>query len=328
MTGEITIHRAGMLATIQDAGRHGMLRHGVSSSGAVDQQAYAIANALVGNAQGAAVIEYAMVGGSFSVDRDCLVAVTGGECALTIGGKTARPWESHRVRRGEQVTIDPLKGATWGYIAVSGGIEVPVVLGSRSTHLRFGMGGLEGRVLADGDRLPLGPEPDGSPLKMTSVLPRPDAPVRVVPGPQDDYFTPDMLHVFFSRPFAPGPMRDRMAMILEGPQLTAAHGHDIVSDGTRAGSIQVPLSGRAIVLMADSQTTGGYPKIATVISADFPRLAQMPTGQTFLWRRVTADHAEELALAARRRLEEIVATLAPSQPVGGGKRHRKETRAP
>lgn len=312
MTGGITIRRAGMLATVQDGGRDGLLRYGVSASGAMDRQAYAIANALVGNPQGAAAIEFAVLGGSFTVDSERLIAVTGGDCGVTIDGRAVDPWESHRVRPGELVVVGPLKGATWGYLAISGGVDTPPVLGSRSTHLRTAIGGLDGRALIAGDRLPLGPDPGGRPLRMTAVLPRPNAPIRTVAGPQDDHFPPDVLRIFFSRPFRPGAMRDRMAMVIDGPALKAAEGHDIVSDGTRAGSVQVPSSGRPIVLMADSQTTGGYPKIATVISADFARLAQMPSGRTFHWRRVEPDHAEELGLAARRDLAAIIATLAPS----------------
>lgn len=313
MKNEIVIHRAGLLSSVQDSGRPGLLQYGVSASGAIDKPSYAIANALVGNAPGAAVIEFAVMGGSFSVDRESLIAVTGGACSVTIDGRSLPNWESHRVRPNEIVSIGALKGATWGYLAISGGIDVSPVLGSRSTHLRTAIGGFEGRALIDGDRLPLGQNSDGNPMHMTQVLPRHHRPICVVPGPQDDYFAQETMEMFFSRPFRIGSMRDRMAAILDGPPLIAAAGHDIVSDGTRAGSIQVPSSGRAILLMADCQTTGGYPKIATVASADFPRVAQLPSGASFRWRRISPEQADAMTIAARATLAETIATLAPTR---------------
>lgn len=317
MSGILTIERAGLMMTVQDAGRTGLLRYGVSASGAMDGEAYAIANALVGNAPGAAVVEFAMVGGAVRASRDCLVAVTGGASDLRIDTQAVPGWESHLLKAGELLTIGAMRGAVWGYLGVSGGIVTPPVLGSRATHLRTALGGLEGRALAAGDSLPLGQEQDASRLRLGMLFRRKPGPVRIVPGPQGDYFGRDAWETFLCCPFTISTMRDRMALMLDGPSLCAAGGHDIVSDGTLAGSIQVPSSGRPIVLMADRQTTGGYPKIATIASADLNRLTQMPSGGQIRFRRVSQDEAEEADIAARRRLETVLATLEYVDTGGG-----------
>ncbi|MCO5731189.1 biotin-dependent carboxyltransferase family protein [Rhizobium sp. SSA_523] len=305
----LSILRCGPLVTIQDGGRHGYRSFGLSPSGPVDRDSQRIANRLVGNREADACLEFALVGGVFKVERDCLFAVTGGRCAIDIDGQPRTCWESHVLRRGETLTVGALEGAVWGYLAISGGIVTEPVLGSRSTHLRTGVGGLGGRVLAAGDLLPLGHGKDMAPKRLGSPYLRSQAPIRIIAGPQDDYFDASTWSSLLSRPFSPTPARDRMAMVLEGPQICAFKGHDIVSDATLAGSIQVPGSGKPIVLTADGQTTGGYPKIATIASADLLRLAQMPNGQKFRFRRISADAAEDLLLDAQDRLADVLDTI-------------------
>ncbi|WP_368669554.1 biotin-dependent carboxyltransferase family protein [Agrobacterium sp. a22-2] len=312
MSGVLTIERPGMMMTVQDAGRFGLLHQGVSASGAMDQDAYRIANALVGNDPGSAVLEFAIMGGALRISRDCRIAITGGACDIRIGDRVLPGWESHWLKAGEILTIGALRDATWGYVAVSGGIETAPVLGSRSTHLRTALGGYEGRVLAAGDALPLGREPGGECLCLGRTFRRAVGPIRVVAGPQDDYFAADIRQRFLTETFSVGTMRDRMASMLDGPSLPAVRGHDIVSDGTLTGSVQVPSSGRPIVLMADRQTTGGYPKIATIISADLGRFAQLPSGRAFRFRAVSAEHAEDIGLRAARELADVIATLTPA----------------
>lgn len=309
---------AGPMLSVQDHGRHGRKRFGVPAAGAMDRPAMDLANALCGNPPGTAALEFAAVGGSFRTHRSLRLAVTGGDCDIRIGQRRLPAGQSHSVEPGEVVKIGALKDATWGYIAVSGGIAVPEVLGARATHLRFGLGGVEGRGLKPGDLLPLGEADRGSPcLRTREPMPRPGPvaptrPIRVVPGPQDDHFDPRVLALLESACFTITPRRDRMAMVLDGPALPAERGHDIVSDGIVPGAIQVPASGQPIVLMADSQTTGGYPKIATVITADLPRLAQFPTGAAVRFRLVDRDAAEDILLAERARLNSILESLVPA----------------
>jgi allophanate hydrolase len=306
MTALLSIHRAGPLMSVQDNGRYGYRSRGVSTSGAVDRDAHAIANALVGNEPGAAAIEFALMGGSFSADRDLLIAVTGGNCPVEISGKPIHTWESHILPAGETLTIGALRGAVWGYLAISGGITIPEVLGSRSTHLRTSVGGLDGRTLAADDTLPLGEAGKLKPRMLGTPYLRSHAAISIIPGPQDDYFDEDAWKTFLRQPYRATASRDRMAMVLDGPALKAFKGHDIVSDATVVGSIQVPGSGKPIVLTADGQTTGGYPKIATVASFDLARLAQLPSGQEFMFKAISADMAEELAIHAEDRLAAVI----------------------
>lgn len=308
----LTIEQAGPMLTVQDLGRPGLLDRGVSGAGPMDPAAFRLANLLVGNGEQAAALEFALFGGRFTSDRPIRFAVTGGALDMRIDARPCRPWESHYLRPGEVLTIGALQGAVWGTLAVSGGIETPPVLSSRSTHLRSGLGGLEGRQLAAGDSLPLG-EPNAAPLmRLSAALPRDRGAIRVVLGPQQDYFAPSVLARFLSEPFTIGPSRDRMAQVLDGPVLPAAGGHDIVSDGTVAGSIQVPASGKPIVLMAERQTTGGYPKIATLASVDLSRLAQMPTGSRITFRAIDRDAAEDLLIEHRHRLAVCLSGLEPT----------------
>lgn len=313
MTALLSISRAGPLMSVQDDGRYGFRARGVSTSGPMDRDAHAIANALVGNDPNAAAIEFALTGGAFTADRDTLVAVTGGSCQVEIAGKPVSTWESHLLKAGETLTVGALRGAVWGYIAVSGGIAIPKMLGSRSTHLRTALGGLNGKSLSPGDTLPLGDSEELEPRTLGTPYLRGHGPIAVIPGPQDDYFDEDAWKTFLRQPYRATTSRDRMAMVLDGPALQAFKGHDIVSDATVVGSIQVPGSGKPIVLTADGQTTGGYPKIATVASFDLARLAQLPAGQQFLFRAISADLAEEQAIHAQDRLASVIAGLRARQ---------------
>ena len=313
MTALLTILRAGPLMSVQDDGRYGFRARGVSTSGAMDRDAHAIANALVGNDADAAAIEFALTGGAFTADRNTLIAVTGGSCQVEIAGRRISTWESHLLKSGETLTVGALRGAVWGYIAISGGIAIPKMLGSRSTHLRTAVGGLNGKALSAGDILPLGDSEKRAPRTLGTPYLRGHGPISIMPGPQDDYFDEDAWKTFLRQPYRTTTARDRMAMVLDGPVLQAFKGHDIVSDATVVGSIQVPGSGKPIVLTADGQTTGGYPKIATVASFDLARLAQLPAGQQFLFRAISADLAEEQTIHADDRLAAVIAGLRTSE---------------
>ncbi|MGO4854096.1 biotin-dependent carboxyltransferase family protein [Phaeovulum sp. W22_SRMD_FR3] len=340
------ILRAGLMMTVQDAGRQGLLRFGVSGSGAMDPQALQMANALVGNPLTAAAVEFAHVGGTLRFDDDRCIAVCGAVTEMLIAGRPVAPWQSHLIRAGEVLSIGAMRETVWGYLAVSGGFDTPEVLGARATHLRTRLGGVDGRVLTEGDAVPLGlrgaapkgqePQEPG-PQDATGTAPdlwrRADAPqttqvhdpacnrrlhrpwrgrsgpIHIVLGPQADHFAPEIVARLLRSPYRVGQKRDRMAMVLEGPALPAARGHDIISDGTVAGSVQVPGSGQPMVLMADRQTTGGYPKIATVATVDLPRLAQMPAGAHFRFRAISAAVAEDMLIAQRRAFAASLADL-------------------
>jgi biotin-dependent carboxylase-like uncharacterized protein len=305
----VSIKQAGPMLTIQDLGRTGLLHVGVSGSGPMDRWSMCFANHLVGNQQNSAVLEFAHVGGLFQVSSPVRFAVTGGGVDISVDGQIRHAWESHPLRPGQILKIGALNGAVWGYLAFSGGIETPVELGARSTHLRTAIGGIDGARLKVGDVLPLGRHIPGPLLELGQPWRRSRGPIRVVPGPQGDHFDRTAWQALLGGTFSVSASRDRMAQILDGPQIVAAGGHDVVSDGTMPGSIQVPSSGRPIVLMAERQTTGGYPKIATVASVDLPRLAQAPTGTAIRFVVISRDNAEDLLIAETHAARSAFANL-------------------
>jgi 5-oxoprolinase (ATP-hydrolysing) subunit C len=309
---------AGPMTSLQDAGRTGFQRYGVSPSGTMDRLALAAANALVGNAPGAAGIEFMLLGGTFAVeDGEVAIAVMGAPCAVSVDGRGIPPAASVRVQAGQTITVGAAREGVYAYLAVAGGFAVAPDLGSLSLHRRAGIGGLDGRPLAAGDRLPLNLDrlADSPDLALGPVALEPDAPVRVVLGPQDDLFTPDGLATFASSTYAVTQEADRMGYRLAGPKVAHAQGYNIVSDGIVSGSVQVPGSGEPIVMMADRQTTGGYPKIATVVSADLRVLAQRRPGQTVRFAVIGMGEAQDLA---RERARAIANLATAARPVRRG----------
>ena len=293
-------------ATVQDMGRVGWRRFGVTGAGAMDAEALAVANALVGNPCDAAAVEFGHAGGEWTVaGASCRIAVAGGSFPTAVDGRPVAPLTSATLHPGKVLRIGGARDAVWGYLAVSGGVQVPREFGSRSTHSRASIGGLDGRPLAAGDELPLNPADDGQGGERT-ILPSPvaaDDPVRVVLGPQDNYFTPAGIRTFLSNEYVVTWQCDRMGYRLEGPPLEHARGFNIVSDGLLPGSIQVPGSGHPIVMLRDAQTTGGYPKIATVISADIGRMAQRRPRSAVRFQAISLDDAHLLRREFVARLE-------------------------
>lgn len=320
MTPALRVRAAGPATTIQDLGRFGWQRFGMPTAGAMDRVALQIANRLVGNPPDEACIEFLLQGGTFEVEADSLrFAVAGAEAALTVDGTPVAGWRSHRVRRGQVIQVGSSTSGLYAYLAVAGGFDVPSVLGSRSTHLRSAVGGLDGRALAAGDLLPLraataasGPER----LLPHDERPRPNHSIRVVLGPQDDYFTAAGIETLLGSEYEVLLQSDRMGIRLAGPAIEHAKGFNIISDGIAPGSIQVPGTGQPILLMADRQSTGGYPKIATAISADLPAVAQSAPGTRLRFVAVSVADAQ----AARRSQEAWLATLpdrmVPAREVG------------
>lgn len=273
---------AGPLLTVQDLGRDRYERFGVPQSGAMDWFSLRVANHLVGNPQGAASLEFALQPPILRVDSDCLVAVAGHGFSPSISGRRVGIFRCALARSGEIIQFASEKTTGWGYLAVSGGIDVPLVLGSRSTYLRGGFGGYQGRVIRDGDVLPVGEwnsflrwELPGRaiPLKYR-IQYTSSVNIPVITGPQKDVFGKSGLDEFFTSEYAVVPSSDRMGYRLDGPPVASCVPIELLSEGNAPGSIQIPPGGQPIVLLSDRPATGGYAKIATVASAGLPLLVQ------------------------------------------------------
>jgi biotin-dependent carboxylase-like uncharacterized protein len=304
---------AGFYPTVQDLGRYGAQRLGVPTSGALDPLALRMANALVGNDEGEAGLEIRLIGPTIEVAADDVrVALVGTEAPIEVlapgSGVRVAPGRSVRLSRGVRFRVGAVKDTSCCYLAVAGGFDLPAPFGSKSTYVRSAIGGLEGRPLRDGDELPLvrGAAPQGPDriLPMVGKLYGAGA-VRIVLGPQDGWFTTHALEVLLSGSYEVSRHADRMGLRLEGPELEHARGFNIVSDGIASGAIQVPGSRKPIILLADHQTTGGYPKIATIISADLPRVGRLRPGAKLGFRAVGVAEAEEL----RRTQEALLARV-------------------
>lgn len=313
---------SGLCTTVQDLGRFGRQALGVPVSGALDGLALRLANALVGNPPGMAALEILLSGPTFEVvaDRVRLALAGDGASLLLAGGATAAGWQSCTLLRGDVFRIAVGRQSALGrqsacaYLAVEGGIAVPLVLSSASTYVRAGLGGFEGRALRRGDIVPLAIE--SAPERAESRLPAPppadtERPIRVVLGPQQEYFTDDAVATLLGAEFRISQSADRMGMRLDGPALRHRQGWDIVSDAIATGAIQVPGSGQPILLLADHQTTGGYPKIATVASVDLPAVGRRRPGDSIRFQAVAVEEAEELARDQDRQLAALMAMLEP-----------------
>jgi len=319
----ITILRPGLLMTVQDLGRHGHQHVGLCPGGAMDSFSLTLANALVGNDAGAAAIEITVLGPDLEFSQDTLVALVGAEFEADI--PINRPV---LVKSGGRVSVSrALRGAR-GYLAVAGGIAVDPVLGSRATYLPGAFGGYQGRVLKRGDRLPLAPEADrlsrsryeavknkkGSSVRWAvppfTVPDREPIVLHAIEGEHFIDFDGNNQKVFFDTVWKVTPDSNRMGYRLAGPPLVRAKKDEILSGPTCLGSVQVPPSGIPIALMADHQTTGGYPRIAEIASADIPRLAQIAPGGTVHFARCSLDMAAELRKDARSKMETVMRGIA------------------
>ena len=306
----------GAHTTVQDAGRVGFQEVGVPTSGPLDRIGLRLANALVGNGPGTPALEMLVQGPTLKVLADSVrVALVGCSAHIEVRATPARripAGYSARLTRGEVFRVGSLGDSVCACLAIEGGLDLAPVLGSVSTYVRGAIGGLHGRRLQPLDVLPL--RLDCVDVREERALPEPldlalDAPIRVVIGPQDDYFTETALRTLLSSSYTVSQHADRMGYRLEGPALAHAKGYNIVSDGTVTGSIQVPGSGQPIVLMVDNQTTGGYPKIATVISADIPVIARRKPGRTLRFTAVDVREAETLRKRQEAALEDLVRAI-------------------
>jgi biotin-dependent carboxylase-like uncharacterized protein len=317
LSTDLRISAAGGASTIQDLGRPGFQRYGVSEAGAMDPTALRIANLLVGNDEAEACIEFAVVGGVYETVGAPRRLAVAGDFAVTVDGVGLSAYQSYDLREGSRLSIGRSASGVYGYLAVHGGFDIASVLGSRSTHVRSGIGGA---VLQAGTTLPL--RQAHTPSGAAQILPRAswpqyDGPIRVVLGPQDDFFTPKGIADFLAGDYRVTLQSDRMGYRLEGPVVEHAGDFNIVSDGIALGSIQVPGTGLPIVLLADRQSTGGYPKIATVVSCDIRRLVQRRPQDVVRFAAVSPDEAEQIAKedqAAFHLLRSRIRTAIDSDP--------------
>jgi biotin-dependent carboxylase-like uncharacterized protein len=301
----------GPLTTVQDLGRPGHAAHGVSASGAADPIALRIGNRLVGNPDDCAALEMTMVGGSFRFEADAVVALTGAEPQARIGDRAIPPWRPTSVRAGDTLACARLRGGARAYLCIGGGVAVPPLFGSRSTHLVTGLGGHLGRALRAGDRLPLGalrgaPHPRAvDPTEIPGY--RKGEPYRATEGPQSSWFPSASHAAFHGTTWTVDVASDRMGIRLAGPPVTMLAGRELLTEGVALGAVQIPPAGLPIVLFVEHQTTGGYAKIANVIAADLARLSMLSPGDPVRFEPVSLAEARALL---RRQEEAIDALLA------------------
>ena len=319
----IRVLRPGLLMTVQDVGRHGHQHVGLCPGGAMDPISLMLANALVGNDPGAAALEITVLGPDLEFKRETLVALVGAEFEADI--PLNRPV---LVERNSHISISRAARGARGYLAVAGGIAVPEVLGSRSTYLPGAFGGLEGRVLKRGDELPLEENAEqlsreryeqlknkrGASVRWSvppfSVPDREPIVLHAIDGEHFPDFDANMQRVFYDTVWRVAPDSNRMGYRLAGPVLERAKKDEVLSGPTTLGTVQVPANGVPIALMADHQTTGGYPRIAEIASADVPRLAQIAPGGTVHFARCGLDMAAELRNDVRTRLQTVLRGIA------------------
>src|ERR1700682_4040251 len=303
---KLVISAIGPASSVQDGGRHGAQRYGLTPSGAMDRLALAAANSLVGNAAFAAAIEIGPFRAAFTAREGAvLVTLAAGPRNADISGRAVASDTSMTLADGETLTLGFARGGSFSYLAISGGIAGEPVFGSLAVNARAGLGSPYPRPLQAGDELQTAPA-SGAAERRIELPAIPDAPIRIVFGPQDDEFADDTKKLFLDSEWKISATSDRMGYRIEGPAIRHLDGHNIVSDGTVNGSIQVPGNGQPIVLMPDRGTSGGYPKIAAGILADLGRFAQTPPGRGFRFKAVGMTEAQ----AEARKFWEMLRTLS------------------
>ena len=310
----ITVLNPGLMTTVQDQGRIGYQQFGVSVSGVMDPRSAALANILVGNDEKEAVLECTMMGPHLQFNQANCIAITGGDLMPTLDGKPIPNYTAVKVEAGQVLKFTMPKTGCRAFIAFAGGLDIPEVMGSRSTYMKAKIGGVEGRKLAKDDVIGFrAPKAELKNMNFRSMasefVPRKEYTVRVVLGPQDDYFTDAGIQTFLSEVYSVTAEFDRMGCRLEGAVIQHKEGGDIISDGIAFGAIQVPSSGQPIIMLGDRQTTGGYTKIANVISVDFRILAQLKQGDKVRFEQVSVKFAQDALLTQRAALKTIRSAL-------------------
>ena len=303
---------SGIFDTIQDLGRFGFQQYGMTVSGAMDSCALRVGNRLLVNEENKAAIEISTPGLSLEVLNQTVIAITGANFNPTINNFPAPMWEAIEVKKGDIISFGQIKSGCRSYLLVAGGIDVPIILGSKSTYARGKIGGLKGRPLKKADIINIGKTNQ----ELQNIIGRKvtannlpvyneENEIRVILGPQDDYFTKDGLHAFLNSFYEITVNSDRMGYRLKGPKIKSKNGSDIITDGIPLGSIQVPQDGMPIVMLADRQTTGGYAKIATVISVDMDKFAQTKPGNKIKFTQVNLEEAHQLLNEREKKITEM-----------------------
>jgi antagonist of KipI len=305
----IEVRAPGLLTTVQDLGREGFGPMGVSASGAADPVALRVGNRLVGNAEGAAGLEMALLGGNFVFPERAVVALTGSEFGATLDDEPIEMWKSVEIRQGQTLRLGVTRTGARCYLCVRGGIDVKLFLGSRSTHLLSGLGGIQGRALRAGDVLKIGMA-NGSfrTFRKRSVSARavaqlaPRKVLRVTPGPQSAWFSQEVQEVFYAGTYRVTEESNRMGLRLQGAAILSTAGGDMTSEGVSLGAVQITVGGLPIILFVEQQTTGGYPKIANVISADLSSLGQLRPRDEIRFELMEMESARALFLEQEKLL--------------------------
>lgn len=325
----LEVLKPGLLSTFQDRGRHGFQAIGMPVCGAMDALSHDVANLLVGNLPDEATLEITLTGPSLRFGRDCVLALAGADLGATLqppggaGPLALPPLRPMRIVAGSVLQFARPRAGVRTYLAIAGGYGLPAVMDSRSTYLRGGLGGWQGRALRKGDRLPLPPAPEAAPLASldetaAAILlglfgKRGDhAPLRVIEGPEWGQFTDEAQAALLAGSYRIGSQSDRMGYRLEGPVLQRSAPRDMLSEAVAFGTVQVPPDGQPIVLMADRQTTGGYPRLVQLAGVDLPRLAQCMPGDTVRFERISLEAAQRLLLRRASALARLREALRPT----------------
>jgi antagonist of KipI len=325
----VAVLAPGLFTTVQDLGRPGYQAFGVPVSGAMDPAALRVANLLVGNDEGAAALEITLAGPTLRLQGDCLLALAGAELPASSGGTAIPALRAFRLPAGADLTCGSMPRGCRAYLAFAGGLAVPGVLGSRSTYTRARLGGVSGRALRAGDVLPTG-EAGTLSRRIAATLHRPGAGVqiarvgpvtratspggsppvvRLIPGAHQPSLAAESLARLWAEPFRVSGRSDRMAYRLEGAGLKLEHPVEVLSEGVAWGTMQLPPDGDPLILMADRQTTGGYPRIAEAAAVDLPLLAQLRPGDLVRFRPCSVAEAQSLLAAAERELRQLASAL-------------------
>ena len=324
----ITVLKPGLLTTVQDLGRPGYQQYGIVVGGAVDAFAARVANAILGNDDNAAVLEMAQTGPGLRFEQAALVAWCGADFDAQVGGEPLPRERAVRVAAGETINFGLARSGLRAWLAVAGGIDVPLVLGSRSTYRRAGIGGHEGRKLVAGDNLKTA-APAEMPRQMLAALtaagrraatwsvrpetlgrPAPAGTVRALRGPEWSWFASHAQRQFFAVKWEATNEADRMGVRLHGPELALAEPREMISSAVNTGVVQVPEAGQPIVLLPSRQSVGGYPRLAAVVATDIGRCAQLRPGDKVRFREITLAEAHELYTARERDMNRIRSGLA------------------
>lgn len=323
----LTILKPGLFTSVQDLGRYGFQKYGVITSGAMDQIAHRIANILVGNSENAPTLEITMIGPKLKFNQDSLISICGGKADPKIDGVSIKCWRPVLVKQGSVLEFGPISIGCRAYLAIAGGFNIPIVLNSKSTYFRAKLGGFKGRALKAGDQIPFDtpselsyrlignltntwtqkPYHEANWLINSSIVPsyREHPSIRVIKGRQFDLFNQESQVSIFEKPFSISPQSDRMGYRLLGPRLSLTEQHEMISEAVHFGTIQVPADGNPIILLADRQTTGGYPKIGQIAAVDLPLIAQAKPGTKVRFIEVTLAQAQRLFLQRERMISDL-----------------------